>query len=129
MPLEELVPGDVDLDVEVACRSAARSDLALAGQLDPGAGVDPGRDLDRDRATGPDPAVADWLPPAVNDGASFTGVTVTASAASSLSPPESVARTVRTADPLAFGATARVSTPPDTETELNRAGLVLPTTA
>ncbi len=46
---------DVDLDVEVAGRPAARADLALVGELHPGAGVDAGRDLDGQAcgATGP----------------------------------------------------------------------------
>src|SRR5262245_59069081 len=42
--------------------------------------------------------------PAVNEGASLTAATVTASGASTHSPPPSVARTVRVAEPFAFGA-------------------------
>ena len=47
-----------DLDVEVTGGPAAGPDLALAGQLDPGARVDPGGDLDGERPAGADPAVA-----------------------------------------------------------------------
>src|SRR5262249_38082170 len=38
--------GDVGGDVEVAGRTAARPGLALAGEPDPGAVLDPGRDVD-----------------------------------------------------------------------------------
>ena len=61
------VRGDVDLDVEVARRSATRADLALGGELDAGAGVDPGRDLHGDRATRAHPAVAGALPARLGD--------------------------------------------------------------
>jgi hypothetical protein len=49
---EHGVLGDVHLDVEVAGRASAGTDLALPRQLHAGAGVDPGGDLDRDRAAG-----------------------------------------------------------------------------
>ena len=78
---------------------------------------------------GPDPAVTVWFAPGVNDGASFTATTLTASAVSTLAPPESVARTVSTAEPLAFAAGCKVRIPPATETVPNRFGLVFPTTA
>ena len=64
---EDRVMGDVDLDVQVAGRAAARADLALAGQLDAVAGVDARRDLDVDRAASPDPAVAGALAARVGD--------------------------------------------------------------
>ncbi|MDQ0713305.1 hypothetical protein QFZ55_002757 [Streptomyces luteogriseus] len=57
-PLERAVRQLVDLDVEVTGRTAAGADLALAGELDPRAVVDTGRDLDRERAAGADAAVA-----------------------------------------------------------------------
>ena len=44
-PLEDRVRALDDLDVEVAGRAAAGADLALAGELDAGAGVHAGRDL------------------------------------------------------------------------------------
>src|SRR4051812_16397692 len=47
---EGLVRREHDLDVEVAGRPVARADLTLAGELDAGAGVDTGRDLDREVA-------------------------------------------------------------------------------
>ncbi len=50
-----------DLDVQVAGRAAAGADLALAGQLDAGAVVDTGRDLDGERTAGAHPAVAGAL--------------------------------------------------------------------
>ena len=62
-----VVPGDVDLDVEVAGRAAAGADLALLGELDPGAGVDAGRDLDGEGAPRADPAVAGALAARVGD--------------------------------------------------------------
>ena len=58
---------DVHLDVEVAGRAAAGADLALAGELDPGAGVDAGGDLHRQRAARADPAVAGALPARLGD--------------------------------------------------------------
>ena len=58
---------DRDLDVEVAGRAAAGADLALAGELDPGAGVDAGRDLEGQRAAGAHPAVAGALEARVGD--------------------------------------------------------------
>ncbi len=67
VPGEGGVRGDVDLDVEVAGRSAARADLALLGELDPGAGVDTGGDLDGQGAPRADPAVAGALPARVGD--------------------------------------------------------------
>ena len=58
---------DVDLDVEVAGRAAAGTDLALLGELDAGAVVDTGRDLDVERATRADAAVARALAARVGD--------------------------------------------------------------
>src|SRR5690606_21092816 len=54
---ERLVRPDDHLDVEVAGRTATRADLTLAAQLDAGAGVDAGGNLDGQLAAGPDPAV------------------------------------------------------------------------
>ena len=48
----------VDLDVQVAGGAAAGADLALARELDAGAVVHTGRDLDREGAAGADAAVA-----------------------------------------------------------------------
>ena len=48
----------VDLDVQVARRPAAGSDLTLGGQPHPHAVADAGRDLDADLAAGAHPAVA-----------------------------------------------------------------------
>src|SRR5215472_1281746 len=48
--LEEAVAADREEDVEVAGRAAARAGLALAGEPDAGAVLDPGRDVDRERA-------------------------------------------------------------------------------
>ena len=58
---------DDDLDVEVARGAGAGADLALAGQLDAGAGVDAGGDPDLQRAAGADPAVAGALEAGVGD--------------------------------------------------------------
>jgi hypothetical protein len=41
--LEDGVAVDGDLDVQVAGRARSVADLALTGELDAGAGVDPGR--------------------------------------------------------------------------------------
>ena len=60
-PGEDRVRALDHLDVQVAGRPAAGADLALAGELDAGAGVDPGRDLDGQRAAGAHPAVAGAL--------------------------------------------------------------------
>ena len=59
--VERVVVRDRHLDVEVAGRTGARADLALAGELDPGAGVDTGGDLELERAPGADPALAGAL--------------------------------------------------------------------
>ena len=67
VPVERGVVRDVDLDVEVAGRSAARADLALLGQLDAGAGVDARRDLDGQGAARADAAVTGALPARVGD--------------------------------------------------------------
>ena len=64
---EHRVRRDVDLDVEVAGRAAARADLALLGELDAGAGVDARGDLDGQRAARPHPAVAGALAARVGD--------------------------------------------------------------
>ena len=64
---EDRVRRDVDLDVQVTGRTAAGADLALVGELDAGAGVDAGRDLDRDRAARAHPAVAGALAARVGD--------------------------------------------------------------
>src|SRR5690606_22919330 len=48
--LEEVVPGEVDEDVEVARRAAAHPGLALAGEADAGALVDPGGNVDLELA-------------------------------------------------------------------------------
>ena len=45
-PLEDRGGGDPGGHVEVAGRAAARAGLALAGEADPGAVLDPGRDVD-----------------------------------------------------------------------------------
>ena len=58
---------DVDLDVEVTGRAAAGADLALLGELDAGAVVDTGGDLDVEGATRADPAVAGALAARVGD--------------------------------------------------------------
>src|SRR4051812_2925505 len=47
----------VDLDVQVARRTAARSDLPFSGEPDAHAVLDSGRDLDRERAPRADPSV------------------------------------------------------------------------
>src|SRR5699024_9304314 len=57
-PGEGLVLPDVQLDVEVAGRPAAGADLPFAGEVDPGAGVDAGGDLDLHRAAGTHPTLA-----------------------------------------------------------------------
>ena len=49
--LKTLVRRDGDLEVQVAVRAAGRAHLARAGQLQPQAGLDAGRDVDRHRAT------------------------------------------------------------------------------
>ena len=67
MPGEGLVRRDVDLDVEVAGRAAAGTDLALVGQLHAGAGVDAGRDLHGQGAARTDPAVTRALAARVGD--------------------------------------------------------------
>ena len=67
MPGEDLVLGNVDLDVQVAGRAAAGTDLALARQLDAVARVDTGGDLDVDGPAGPNPAVARALAARVGD--------------------------------------------------------------
>ena len=59
--LEGAVGPHVDLDVEVAGRSPTLAHLTLAAELDTGAGVDAGGDLDLERAAGPDPSVAGAL--------------------------------------------------------------------
>src|SRR5690606_4884611 len=61
LPGEGRVVGDVHLDVEVPRGPATGADLALPGQLDPGAGVDAGRDLHGQRATRAHAAVAGAL--------------------------------------------------------------------
>src|SRR6202034_3596919 len=55
--LEDRVRALHDLQEQVTGRSAARADLALAGQLDMRAVLDAGRDPYLDRAPGPDPAI------------------------------------------------------------------------
>ena len=62
-----LVRADGDLDVEVAAGTTTRADLALAGQLDPGARVDTGRDAELQRAAGADPSLAGALEAGVAD--------------------------------------------------------------
>src|SRR5215470_2993015 len=57
LPLEDLVRPLHDLQEQVAGRPAAGTGLTLAGQLDVGTVLDPGRDPYLDRAPGPDPAV------------------------------------------------------------------------
>ncbi len=57
-PLERGVREFVDLDVEVTGGTAAGPDLALAGELDPRAVVDTGRDLHRQGPAGADAPVA-----------------------------------------------------------------------
>src|SRR6478735_6089995 len=57
LPVEDRVAGDLDLDVQIAGGAATRADLALPGELDAGAVVDAGRDLDGEGTAGPDPAV------------------------------------------------------------------------
>ncbi len=64
---EDLVRGDVDLDVEVAGRATTRADLTLVGELDAGAGVDAGRDLHGDRAARAHPTVAGALAARLGD--------------------------------------------------------------
>src|ERR687898_713231 len=56
-PREHRVRPDGQLDVEIAWRAAAGPDLALARELDAGARVDTGRDLDGEVTAGADPAV------------------------------------------------------------------------
>src|SRR5690348_8041864 len=58
LPLEDGVRALDDLEEQVARRTAARADLALAGQLDVRAVLDAGRDPHLDRPPGPHPAVA-----------------------------------------------------------------------
>ena len=65
--LEDGVPVDGHLDVEVTGRPGAVADLALAGELDAGTGVDTGRDLEGERAAGAHPAVAGALVAGVGD--------------------------------------------------------------
>ena len=66
---------DADLHVQVAGGAAGRARLALAGQLDPGAGGDAGRDLDGQRTAAADAALAAALVAGVlDDGAeAFAG--------------------------------------------------------
>ena len=64
---EDVVGQFVDLDVQVAGRAAAGADLALAGEPDAHAVLDPGRHVDRDRALRPDPAVATAIGAGVGD--------------------------------------------------------------
>jgi hypothetical protein len=56
-----------DLDIQVARRAAAGADLAFAGQLDAGARVDPGRNLEGEGAPGADPTLARALETRVVD--------------------------------------------------------------
>ena len=65
--LEDRVLADGDLDVEVTGGARAVADLALARELDAGAGVDPRGDLERQRAAGADAAVAAALVAGVGD--------------------------------------------------------------
>src|SRR5699024_9185892 len=58
---EQLVVLHVHFHVEVAGGTTPGADLALAGELDPGAVIDAGRHLDRQRPPGPYPAVAGAL--------------------------------------------------------------------
>ena len=67
LPPEQRVRPLDDLDEQVAGRAAAGAGLALAGELDPGAGVDAGRDLDGERPAGAHPAVAAALVARVRD--------------------------------------------------------------
>jgi len=67
LPLERVVRQLVHLDVQVAGGAAAGADLALAGQPNPHAVGHAGRDLHRDRAAGPDAAVARALLARVRD--------------------------------------------------------------
>src|SRR4051812_3599760 len=64
---EDVVLGHVHLDVEVSRGATAGTDLPLAGELYPSAGVDAGGDLHGDRATGPDPAVSRALTARIGD--------------------------------------------------------------
>src|SRR5215467_386995 len=57
LALEDRVRALDDLEEEVTRRATARADLALAGQLDVGAVLDPRGDPDLDGAPGADPAV------------------------------------------------------------------------
>src|SRR5665647_414766 len=65
--LEGLVRGDADLDIEVTGRPSSRTDLALARELDPGAGVDAGRDPQLEVAAGADATLTRALKAGVGD--------------------------------------------------------------
>src|SRR5471030_2727167 len=65
--LEGLMGRNADLDIQVTGRARSCSDLALAGELDPGAGVDPCRDAQLEVATGADATLARTLETGVGD--------------------------------------------------------------
>jgi hypothetical protein len=56
--VEDRVRAHDQLDIEITRGPATRTDLALAGQLDPGARVDPRGDLDSEVPASADPPVA-----------------------------------------------------------------------
>src|SRR5438105_3442302 len=56
--LKDLVLRDADEDVEVARGGAMLPGLALAGEADAGAVLDPGRDVDRQRLLAPNPSLS-----------------------------------------------------------------------
>src|SRR3546814_11484477 len=58
LAIEQRMPRDMDEDVEIARRRAARARLAFARQADARALVDPGGDIDRQRPGSVDPDLA-----------------------------------------------------------------------
>jgi hypothetical protein len=70
--LERLVGGDEDLDIQVTGWPCTRSDLTLARELDPGAGVDPARDPKLEVAAGADATLARALEAGVGDDDAIT---------------------------------------------------------
>ena len=67
VPGEPLVLQFLDLDVQVARRAATWTDLALAGEPDPNAVTDAGRDVGPNGPAGPHPTLAVALPAGVGD--------------------------------------------------------------
>src|SRR5919202_3262837 len=67
VPGEDVVRPLGDLHVQVAGRTAAGTDLAVAGEPDPHAVLDAGRDLDRDGPPGPHAPVATALETGLRD--------------------------------------------------------------